>query len=98
MRCFDRLPPCCFARYVRVTPGGSTGFTGALDAIVGQAIHTNMTQVGQLTFGGEGDPGAEDAAEVLTHINEMTLQSQRTNVAAYFPPANKCLYLSFCAV
>ena len=33
-------------QYVRVTPGsgGTTGFTGALDAIVGQAIHTNMTQ------------------------------------------------------
>jgi hypothetical protein len=72
-------------QYVRVTPGGATGFTGALDAIVGQAIHTNMTQVGKLTFGGEGDPSAEDAAEVLTHINAMTLQSQRTNVAAYMP-------------
>ena len=44
-----------------------------------------LLQVGQLTFGGEGDPDAEDAAEVLTHINAMTLQSQRTNVAAYMP-------------
>ena len=58
---------------------------GTLDAIVGQAIHTNMSQVGHLTFGGEGDAAAEDAAEVLTHINQMTLQSQRTNVAAYMP-------------
>ena len=30
-------------QYVRVTPSGDTGFTGALDAIVGLAIHTNMT-------------------------------------------------------
>ena len=72
-------------QYVRVTPAGDTGFTGALDAIVGLAIHTNMSQTGSLTFGGEGDAAAEDAAEVLTHINQMTLQSQRTNVAAYLP-------------
>lgn len=72
-------------QYVRVTAGGDTGFTGGLDAIVGLAIHTNMTATGSLTFGGEGDPSAEDAAEVLTHINQMTLQSQRTNVAAYMP-------------
>ena len=72
-------------QYVRVTPGGDTGFTGALDAIVGLAIHTNMTATGRLSFGGEGDAAAEDAAEVLTHINQMTLQSQRTNVAAYMP-------------
>eukprot|EP01052_Picozoa_sp_SAG31_P006638 SAG31_NODE_307_length_17957_cov_5.236645_10_plen_317_part_00 len=72
-------------QYVRVTPGGKTGFTGALDAIVGLAIHTNMTATGTLKFGGMGDPNAEEAAEVLTHINQMTLQSQRTNVAAYMP-------------
>jgi hypothetical protein len=72
-------------QYVRVTPGGQTGFTGGLDAIVGQAIHTNMTATGSLTFGGEGDAAAEAAAEVLTQINQMTLQSQRTNVAAYMP-------------
>ena len=72
-------------QYVRVTPAGDTGFTGALDAIVGLVIHTNMSQTGSLTFGGEGDAAAEDAAEVLTHINQMTLQSQRTNVAAYLP-------------
>ena len=61
-------------QYARVTPLGDTGFTGALDAIVGLAIHTNMSQTGSLTFGGEGDAAAEDAAEVLTHINQMTLQ------------------------
>jgi hypothetical protein len=68
-----------------VTPSGQTGFTGGLDAIVGMEIHTNMTATGRLTFGGEGDPAAEEAAEVLTHINQMTLQSQRTNVGAYMP-------------
>ena len=72
-------------QYVRVMPSGDTKFTGAVDAIVGQVIHTNMTATGSLTFGGEGDATAEDAAEVLTHINQMTLQSQRTNVAAYLP-------------
>jgi hypothetical protein len=60
-----------------MTAGGDTGFTGALDAIVGLEIRTNVTEVGSLTFSGEGDPSAEDAAEVLTHINQMTLQSQR---------------------
>ena len=72
-------------QYVRVTPSGDTGFTGALDAIVALEIRTNMTATGSLAFGGEGDPQAEDAAEVLTHINQMTLQSQRSNVAAYMP-------------
>lgn len=72
-------------QYVRVTPSGDTGFTGELDAIVAVEIHTNMTATGSLTFGGEGDPAAESAAEVLTHINQMTLQSQRTNVGAYMP-------------
>ena len=72
-------------QYVRVESAGDTGFTGALDALVAVEIHTNMTATGSLTFGGEGDPAAEDAAEVLTHINQMTLQSQRSNVAAYMP-------------
>ena len=48
-------------------------------------IHTNLTATGTLTFGGEGNPAAEGAAEVLRHINQMTLQSQRSNVAAYMP-------------
>jgi len=72
-------------QYVRVTPSGDTGFTGALDALVAIEIHTNMTASGSLTFGGEGDHVAEGAAEVLRHINQMTLQSQRSNVAAYMP-------------
>ena len=81
-------------QYVRVTPGGDTGFTGALDAIVGLEIHTNVSEVSSLTFGGEGDPAAEDAAEVLAHINQMTLQSQRSNVAAYIPTDCKSLVTS----
>ena len=44
-----------------------------------------MSQSGILTFGGGGDPAAERAAAVLDGINSMTLQSQRTNVAAYMP-------------
>ena len=72
-------------QYVRVSPGGDTGFTGAIDAITGLEIHTNMSQSGILTFGGGGDPAAEHAAAVLDGINSMTLQSQRTNVAAYMP-------------
>ena len=72
-------------QYVRVTPNGHTGFTGALDAIVALETHTNMTATGSLTFSGEGYSYAENAAEVLTHINEMTLQSQRSNVGAYMP-------------
>jgi hypothetical protein len=72
---------------VRVTPQGSTGFAGGLDDIVGLDIHTNMTQTGFLVFGGDGVPGSESerAAAVLAGINSMTLQSQRTNVAAYIP-------------
>lgn len=74
-------------QYVRITPNGSTGFQGQLNDIVGLAIHTNMTQTGFLDFGGDGVAGSasEQAAEVLTGINSMTLQSQRTNVAAYIP-------------
>ena len=79
-------------QYVRVTPSGATGFTGQLDALVGLAIHTNMTATGSLTFGGEGDQAAEDAAEVLTHINAMTLQSQRTNVAACKCSRSLCVF------
>ena len=72
-------------QYVRVSPKGATTFSGALDAIVGLEIHTNMSQTGHLSFGGEGDADAEHAAAVLHGVNEMTLQSQRTNVAAYMP-------------
>ena len=80
-------------QYVRVTPAnGSTGFTGALDAIVGLEMHTNMSETGAITFGdgaaaaaavagGTSDP----AADVLNGIFSMTMQSQRTNVAAYIP-------------
>lgn len=72
-------------QYVRVTPGGNTSFTGDLDAIVALEIHTNVSETGSLTFGGGGDPAAEDAAEILTHINQMILQSQRSNIGAYMP-------------
>jgi hypothetical protein len=71
--------------YVRVTPKGNTGFKGTIDSIVGLEIHTNMTQAGHLKFGGGGDAKATAAAAVLDGINQMTLQSQRTNVAAYMP-------------
>lgn len=81
-------------QYVRVTSHGNTGFTGALDAIKALEIRTNVTATGQLSFGGEGDPTAEDAAEVLTHINEMTQQSQRSNIAAYMP--TDCKFPSPC--
>ena len=70
---------------MRVSPKGATTFSGALDAIVGLEIHTNMSQTGHLSFGGEGDADGEHAAAVLHGVNEMTLQSQRTNVAAYMP-------------
>ena len=70
-------------QYVHVTPGGDTGFTGELDALVAVEIHTNLTSTGRLTFGGDGDPVAEGAAEILTRINQMTLQSQKSNVGAY---------------
>eukprot|EP01047_Picozoa_sp_COSAG01_P071226 COSAG01_NODE_10999_length_2030_cov_1.718281_1_plen_629_part_01 len=72
--------------YVRVTPVGNTSFKGALDSIVGLEIHTNLTVTGELTFGSDGDDAkASAAAAVLNGINQMTLQSQRTNVAAYMP-------------
>ena len=70
--------------YVRVTPTGNTGFKGTLDAIVGLEIHTNVSQTGFLEFGGSG-PSRSAAADVLNGINQMTLQSQRTNIAAYMP-------------
>ena len=63
---------------------GDTGFTGSLDAVVGLEIHTNMSATGSLAFGGDGVEGSTQtrAADVLNGINSMTLQSQRTNVAA----------------
>ena len=70
--------------YVRVTSTGFTGFKGTLDSIVGLEIHTNVTQTGYLEFGG-GSPKAAAAADVLNGVNQMTLQSQRTNIAAYMP-------------
>ena len=70
-------------QYVLVTPTGETGFTGTLNALVALEIHTNVTATGSLRFGGEGNLAAENAAEVLRHINQMTLQSQQTNVGAY---------------
>jgi hypothetical protein len=70
-------------QYVRVQlPGNlSTGFKGGLNDIVGLEIHTNMTQTGHLEFHGGGDASATQAAAVLSGVNQMTLQSQRTNVA-----------------
>ncbi len=75
-------------QYVRVTPyGNHTGFSGTLDSIIGLEIHTNMSSAGSLSFGGDGTPGStsERAAAILGGIQAMTLQSQRTNVAAYMP-------------
>lgn len=85
-------------QYVRVTPSnGTTGFTGALDAIVGLEMHTNMSSTGSITFGDAAAvtaattaaattaAGDDSAADVLNGIFSMTLQSQRTNVAAYIP-------------
>jgi hypothetical protein len=67
-------------QFVRVSSNnGTTGFAGGLHDIVGLAIHTNMTATGKLTF--DDSP----AGQVLAGVNEMTLQSQRTNVAAYIP-------------
>jgi hypothetical protein len=66
-------------QFVRVISNGTTGFAGRLHDIVGLAIHTNMTATGKLTF--DDSP----AGQVLAGVNEMTLQSQRTNVAAYIP-------------
>jgi hypothetical protein len=66
-------------QYVRVSSNGTTGFAGRLHDIVGLAIHTNMTATGTLIF--DDSP----AGRVLAGVNEMTLQSQRTNVAAYMP-------------
>lgn len=73
--------------YVSVTSFGDTGFAGVLDGIVGLEIRTNMTETGSITFGGDGAAGSIQtaAAAVLNGINQMTLQSQRTNVAAYMP-------------
>ena len=67
--------------------GTESGFEGTLDSIVGLEIHTNMSAVGSLSFGGDGksDSVSERAAAVLGGIQSMTLQSQRTNVAAYMP-------------
>lgn len=81
---------CSGFQYVRVTPYGNgteSGFEGTLDSIVGLEIHTNMSAVGSLSFGGDGksDSVSERAAAVLGGIQSMTLQSQRTNVAAYMP-------------
>ena len=72
-------------QFVRVSTAGNTGFKGTLNSIVGQVIVTNMTQTGKLSFSGAGDPAADHAAAVLDGINQMTLQSQRSNVAAYMP-------------
>eukprot|EP00039_Didymoeca_costata_P030726 m.31059 g.31059 ORF g.31059 m.31059 type:complete len:1152 (-) comp8275_c0_seq1:33-3488(-) len=74
-------------QYVRVTPTGSTGFSGALDAIIGIVLHTNMSSTGQLQFFGDGVEGSSrsHSADVLNGINTITLASQRTNVAAYMP-------------
>lgn len=74
-------------QYVLVTPSGNSGFAGGIDDIVGLAIHTNMTETGSLLFSGDGVEGSPQtrAAAVLSGIYHMTLQSQRTNVAAYIP-------------
>jgi hypothetical protein len=74
-------------QYVRVAPNGTTGFKGALDSIVGLEIHTNMSATGMVQFGGDGTANSAQTrnADVLNGIYSMTLQSQRTNVAAYMP-------------
>ena len=71
--------------FVRVSPAGDTTFSGALDAIVGLEIHTNMSTTGSLNFGGDGVAGSvsTQAAAVLTGVDSMTRASQLSNVAAY---------------
>ena len=66
-------------QYVRISSAGKTGFAGGLHDIVGLEIHTNMSQTGHLEFDGS------EAGRLLAGVNSMTLQSQRTNVAAYMP-------------
>ena len=66
-------------QYVRISSAGKTGFAGGLHDIVGLEIHTNMSQTGHLEFDGS------EAGRLLAGINSITLQSQRTNVAAYMP-------------
>lgn len=54
--------------------------TGKLDALVGMEIHTNVTSTGSLTFAEDGV-----GSEVLTHINQMTRNSQLSNLPANIP-------------
>ena len=70
---------------MRVSPSSGTTFTGALDALVGLEIHTNMSTTGTLAFGGDGAAGSEStkAAAVLSGVDAMTRASQVSNVAAY---------------
>jgi hypothetical protein len=72
-------------QFVRVSPGGDTTFSGAIDAIVGLEIRTNISSTGTLTFGGDGVAGSVStkAAAVLTGVDSMTRASQLANVAAY---------------
>jgi hypothetical protein len=72
-------------QYLRVTSTGNTSFSGTLDAIVGLEIHTNISTVGTLSFGGDGVAGSTStqAAAVLSGVDAMTRNSQVSNVAAY---------------
>jgi alpha-L-rhamnosidase len=73
-------------QWVRVESINNTGFSGTIDALVGLEIHTNVTSTGQLSFGGnDGSADVDEATEVLTQLNQMTRNSQLSNLAAYLP-------------
>ena len=60
--------------------------TGKLDALVALEIHTNVTSTGTLRFFGDGlATGVDEGTEVLAHINQMTLNSQLSNLPANIP-------------
>jgi alpha-L-rhamnosidase len=74
-------------QYVKVVADTASSFAGGLQGLVVLEIHPNLTETGQLAFGGDGVPGSasEDAAAVLGGIQTMLLRSQLANLAAYIP-------------
>ena len=61
-----------------------TSQTGTLDALLGLEMHTNVSSTGSLKFlkrKGTGDEGTE----VLTNVNQMTRNSQLSNLPANLP-------------
>ena len=65
-------------QHVVVTPGPGVTFSGEVDAVSAHWTTSDLSRTASIRFGGEG-------AELLSSLDQIVLNSQLSNLAAYMP-------------